>query len=99
LSLLTRLLGSFLSPKTIAPVGQTCWHAVMMSPSSILLSDFSDAMRAALIRCTQYVHFSITPRLRTETAGLRISLRLGVSKSANSRKLNRRTLYGQLLEQ
>ena len=38
-------------------------------------------MRAWLMRCTQYVHFSITPRLRTVTSGLRISLRLGVFQS------------------
>src|ERR1035438_5979762 len=41
----------------------------------------------------------MTPRLRTLTSGLRIILNCGVSKSWNSRKLKRRTLYGQLLEQ
>ena len=39
---------------------------------------------AALIRCTQYVHFSITPRLRTVTSGLRISFRLGVLSVVNT---------------
>ena len=57
------------------------------------------SMRASLMRCTQYVHFSITPRLRTVTSGLRMQLRLGVSQSGSSRKLKRRTLYGQLFEQ
>ena len=28
------------------------------------------------MRCTQYVHFSITPRLRTVTSGLRMQLML-----------------------
>src|SRR5258708_3357139 len=86
-------------PKTMASVGQACWHAVRISPSMISRSSFSDAMRASLMRWTQYVHFSITPRLRTVTSGLRIIFRLGESKSANRKKLNRRTLYGQLLEQ
>ena len=34
--------------------------------------------RRRVIRCTQYVHFSITPRLRTVTSGLCSSFRLGV---------------------
>src|ERR1700733_8658995 len=59
----------------------------------------SESICAPRIRCTQYVHFSMTPRLRTVTFGLRPSLRLSVLKSAYSRKLNRRTLYGQLFEQ
>ena len=41
----------------------------------------------------------MTPRLRTVTLGLRISFKLGVSQSEYWRKLNRRTLYGQLFEQ
>src|SRR5258708_34539536 len=51
------------------------------------------------MRCTQYVHFSITPRLRTVTSRLRKSLNCGVSQSWKRRKLKRRTLYGQLFEQ
>jgi hypothetical protein len=38
-------------------------------------------IRAALIRCTQYVHFSITPRARTVTSGLRNIFKLGVVSS------------------
>src|SRR4051812_3425087 len=41
----------------------------------------------------------MTPRLRTVTSGLRSGYKLCVSQSENSRKLNRRTLYGQLFEQ
>src|SRR5580704_944209 len=41
----------------------------------------------------------MTPRLRTVTSGLRCSLSEGVSQSWKRRKLNRRTLYGQLFEQ
>src|SRR6185295_4397983 len=91
--------GSFRSPKTIASAGHACWQAVTISPSAIFRSCFSDSIFAALIRCTQYVHFSMTPRLRTLTFGFRPSLRLGVVQSWYSRKLKRRTLYGQLLEQ
>ena len=68
-------------------------------PSAIRRPSFSDSMRAALMRCTQYVHFSMTPRLRTVTSGLRPSARLGVSQSWYWKKLKRRTLYGQLFEQ
>ena len=60
---------------------------------------FSTSIRAPFNRCTQYVHFSITPRSRTVTLGLRISLRTGVFLSWYWRKLKRRTLYGQLFEQ
>src|SRR5262249_37185361 len=93
------LLLSLISPKVIASVGQTCWQAVLISPSLIRRSSFSAAIRAWVMRWTQYVHFSITPRLRTVTSGLRPSFRLSVVKSAHSRKLNRRTLYAQLFEQ
>src|SRR5437773_12035537 len=51
------------------------------------------------MRCTQYVHFSMTPRLRMVTSGLRINFSEGVSQSWKRRKLKRRTLYGQLFEQ
>ena len=69
-------------PKTMASVGQAAWQAVI----DLAVADrrgprFSASIRAALMRCTQYVHFSITPRLRTVTSGLRSSLRLGVSES------------------
>src|ERR1700678_3554197 len=86
-------------PKTIASAGQAPWQAVTISPSRPARFCSSDKIFAALIRCTQYVHFSITPRLRTVTFGLRIPYRLGVEESENKKKLNRRTLYGQLFEQ
>ena len=89
-----------MSPNTIACVGQACWQAVTISPSRIapvlLLGRRSSR---ALIRCTQYVHFSITPRLRTVTSGLRSSLQARRVPVGIQEKLNRRTLYGQLFEQ
>src|SRR4029077_4457012 len=88
-----------MSPKTMAWVGQTCWQAVWISPSRTFRPSFSASILASLMRCTQYVHFSMTPRLRTETSGLRCNLRLGVVQSEYRKKLNRRTLYGQLFEQ
>ena len=42
------------------------------------------AVVAALIRCTQNVHFSITPRARTVTSGLNRSLRTLLRASLNS---------------
>src|SRR5687768_3347601 len=92
-------------PNTIASVGHACWHAVSSEPSAIvgasplLTASFLASIRAWLIRCTQYVHFSITPRVRTVTSGFRSSLVTGESSSAYSKKLKRRTLYGQLFEQ
>src|SRR5947207_349023 len=86
-------------PKTIARVGQAAWHAVTTSSPPTGRSSISAAIRAALIRCTQYVHFSITPRGRTVTSGFRINFRLGVDSSEYGKKLKRRTLYGQLFEQ
>jgi hypothetical protein len=68
-------------PKTIALVGHAAWHAVRISPSRICRSSSLAAMRAWLMRCTQYVHFSMTPRLRTVTSGFRIGHRLWVSQS------------------
>ena len=41
----------------------------------------SDSIFAALMRWTQYVHFSITPRLRTVTFGFRKPFRLSVVQS------------------
>src|SRR6185312_9272526 len=99
LNFATALFLLLMSPKVIASVGQTCWQAVLISPSLICRSSFSEAMRAAVMRCTQYVHFSITPRLRTVTSGLRPSLRLSVVQFWKVMKLKRRTRYGQLFEQ
>ena len=86
-------------PNVIACVGHVCAQAGTTSPSRIGRSSFLASMRAALIRCTQYVHFSITPRLRTVTFGFRPSFRLSVVSSENFRKLKCRNLYGQLFKQ
>src|SRR5262245_13803714 len=84
----------------MARVGQAAWQAAWTSfPPTLSSPRISDAIRVSLIRCTQYVHFSITPRGRTVTSGLRINFRLGVVSSEYWKKLNRRTLYGQLFAQ
>ena len=51
------------------------------------------------MRWMQYVHFSMTPRLRTVTSGLNTILCTSECGSLYSVKLKRRTLYGQLFEQ
>src|SRR3954471_24616046 len=87
-------------PKRIACDGHACSQAVLISPSRTDRSCFSDSIFAELMRCTQYVHFSITPRLRTVTSGFFCILSVsGPSSGLYSKKLNRRTLYGQLFEQ
>ncbi len=59
-----------MSPKTIAPVGHACWHAVCTNPSGMYLrSEILVSTLAALMRWMQYEHFSITPRDRTVTCG------------------------------
>ena len=70
-----------MSPKTMACPGQTDWQAVWTSPSRISRPSLWAVMRACSMRWTQYVHFSMTPRLRTLTSGLRWSLRVGVVQS------------------
>ncbi len=84
-------------PNTIASVGHARWHAVTTSPGRIGRFSTSATCSAARIRCTQYVHFSITPRDRTVTDGLYCSDASSVRSYAN--QLKRRTLYGQLFEQ
>ena len=64
-----RCSGSAMLPKVKACVGQAAWHAVLTSPTGRLSR--SAAMRASAMRCRQKVHFSITPRPRTVTSGLR----------------------------
>ncbi len=54
---------------------------------------------ASRMRCTQEVHFSITPRARTVTSGLRARRVTGAAPALKSYQLKRRTLYGQLFEQ
>ena len=65
----TALFRSLTSPKTMASAGQVCWQAVRISPSLhvAVLALGRDLRR--WMRCTQYVHFSITPRKRTVTFG------------------------------
>jgi hypothetical protein len=72
---------------------------VTISPSRIGRSSFArlDAGRVDALHAV--VHFSITPRLRTVTSGLRMPSSGLVVWSAYCRKLKRRTLYGQLFEQ
>ena len=61
---------SFLSPNTIALVGQAVWQAVTTSPSFRGRFSFLAVSLPSCIRCTQNEHFSITPRERTVTSGL-----------------------------
>ena len=65
-------LGSFRSPKVIAPVGQDSMQAGITAPSASFPGSPRRAAsaRASWMRCTQKEHFSITPRLRTVTSGL-----------------------------
>ena len=51
------------------------------------------------MRWTQKVHFSITPRGRTVTSGLYTRRVASGVAPVKSRKLNRRTLNGQLFAQ
>jgi hypothetical protein len=84
-------------PNTIAPAGHAWAQAVVKVPSGT--TTFPDgpaltfcAIFACSMRCTQYVHFSMTPRLRTVTSGFFCILTLSVTKSEYRKKLNRRTL-------
>src|SRR5688572_17322852 len=85
----------------IACAGQPAWQAVCTAPSATLPSPFAifASTRAWSRRCTQYVHFSITPRARTVTSGFASIFSVGESVFEYWKKLNRRTLYGQLFEQ
>ena len=54
----------------MARVGQACWHAVWSSPPLVRpASPVAASISARRIRCTQKVHFSMTPRARTVTSG------------------------------
>ncbi len=66
----TRLAGSLRLPNTIAWAGHDCWQAVSITPSRGTCPPAS--LLASWMRCTQKVHFSITPRDRTVTSGLRM---------------------------
>src|SRR6185503_655261 len=88
------------------------WQAVLISPSRIGRLAFFALILVFWMRCTQNVHFSITPRERTVTSGLNtidFNFIFGSSVGVNGvtpmtstlllKKLKRRTLYGQLFEQ
>ena len=75
---MTRLSAWLRSPNTIASAGHACSHAVSMTPSAMPVPSVLASMRAWLMRCTQYVHFSMTPRLRIVTSGLRCAKSSGV---------------------
>ncbi len=53
LSFITRLLGSLMLPKTMAPAGQAAWQAVTTSPSLSGRPLFCEAISASRMRCTQ----------------------------------------------
>ena len=72
--------------------GQAASHAVTISPSRIGRASFRASIRARLMRCTQYVHFSMTPRERTVTSGFASIFSLGATSPRQARKLKRRTL-------
>ena len=57
-----------------ASVAWVVMPMVTTSPSRSGCPSRREAIRAALIRWTQYVHFSITPRARTVTSGFRCML-------------------------
>src|SRR5947209_14185964 len=102
----------------IAFVGHTCWHAVWTlsvgtCTLSVSLAFTFAAIFASWMRCTQNVHFSMTPRMRTVTFGFFESFsESGMPfsftrfqrkyfcfvRSLKSKKLKRRTLNGQLFE-
>src|SRR4029079_8081054 len=85
------LSGSIRSPNTIAFDGQVCWQAVTTAPSRTLRFSSFAASFARRMRCTQNVHFSITPLSRTVTSGL--SCQLSGSGNLYENQLKARTLY------
>src|SRR5262245_25670122 len=93
----TSLSGSFKSPNTSARDGHAWAHAVCRSPSFSSRSSALAAIVADLIRCTQNVHFSMTPTSRSDTSGL--SCRCSGLSHDGLKKSKNRTLYGQALAQ
>ena len=81
----------------IAPAGQPWAHAGCSAPSTSSRFSALASLLATLMRCTQNVHFSITPTSRTETSGLSCSCS-GFSH-CGWKKLKNRTLYMQALPQ
>src|SRR5205807_9312466 len=98
----TRELLSRRSPNTIASDGQACAQAGVLPPSRTLRSSRRARFWAPRMRCTQKVHFSITPFSRTVTSGLRSmlsgsdQLSHSLPLSAKLCQLKLRMLYGQL---
>src|SRR5206468_10772070 len=93
----TTLSGSFRSPKTSAFAEHDCTHAGFTSPSSSSRLAAFASISTALMRCTQKVHFSITPTSRTETSGF--SCRWSGLGHCGLKKSKNRTLYGHALAQ
>src|SRR5262249_43085895 len=61
--------GSAASPNTIARDGHACAHAVVNSSAASGRPSRRARCSASRMRCTQKVHFSITPLPRTVTSG------------------------------
>ena len=78
------------SPNTIASAGQDCTHAGCTSPSASGRPSSFASRFPRWIRCTQNVHFSITPPGRTETSGL--SCNSSGSGHSGSNQLKNRTV-------
>src|SRR5206468_10780751 len=88
----TSLSESLKSPKTSALGGQDWTQAGLNSPSLSPRFSASAWISADLMRCTQKVHFSVTPTSRTETSGL--SCKCSGLSHRGWKKLKKRTLYG-----
>src|SRR4029078_3293138 len=88
------------SPNTLSSAGHAFCRAVTLSPSLTRPFSSSALLSPWVVRWTQYVHFSMTPRHRTVTSGLASIRRLGARNCFDQwKKLNRRTLEGQVFEQ
>ena len=81
----------------MACAGQVWAQAGVISPSATGRPSRLAVCSAARMRCTQKVHFSMTPLERTVTSGF--SCQSSGRTNWVSRQLKVRTLYGQLLEQ
>src|SRR5207244_13485653 len=93
----TSLSGSAMLPKYIARVVQVWTQAGTTSPSRTSRPSslaFSSPLR---MRWIQKVHFSITPRARTDTSGF--NALSSCASHFGSKKLKKRTVYGQLFAQ
>ena len=75
------------------------WQAVRTSPSRISRPSAAARLPASRMRCTQNVHFSMTPLSRTVTSGLNCQFKGLSTLSLYEYQLKTRTLYGQLLAQ